>query len=370
MGSNLITKYDSSGTLAWSAYAQGVFRNLIRVGKGIVARGNFSTNQYQKTAMVHLDLNGNILWNKTFDISVETGLFESPLFSGKDNIIYITGTRAVGNSYQNQLIKINMQGDSIGGFNIENYTQALTVADNSKIYVLGHVYPSASTQTYYIAAYNQTGFKTSEDTLSGLCLSFTDIQSLNNKVFISGCYYKNAELAGNTYTTNLNLLFVAELHNNGTVSIIKQTISNGGWVAPQEFVLTPNGSVFLAGTFTGRHLFGSDTIKTVDSGGDMFVAKLESVIDVGVREETTGSLFTEVFPVPSSGFITIKGSTGAKSLVFINIVNSIGQLLSSEQFISNSDFDKQIDLYYLQKGMYFIEVITPEERIFKKILLN
>jgi ubiquitin len=71
-----------------------------------------------------------------------------------------------------------------------------------------------------------------------------------------------------------------------------------------------------------------------------------------------------VYPNPVNNLLNIYG----EKINSIEIVNSIGQLVFSDSSKESSDGLKQINLYELQQGLYFLKFYTNQNIILKKLL--
>tara|TARA_B100000809_G_C15129820_1_gene527851 strand:- start:1307 stop:3595 length:2289 start_codon:yes stop_codon:yes gene_type:complete len=85
---------------------------------------------------------------------------------------------------------------------------------------------------------------------------------------------------------------------------------------------------------------------------------------VSVNEYNTSSF--QIYPNPSSGIFTIKRNQNTSS----NIV--IYDLLGKEVYLKNNETNKeiQLDLTDVNKGIYFISIISENERIVKRLIIN
>ena len=70
-----------------------------------------------------------------------------------------------------------------------------------------------------------------------------------------------------------------------------------------------------------------------------------------------------------SGIFTVEFKRVKENNSNISIVNSIGNVVLSEELIIG-EFSKQIDLSNFSKGIYFLELQTEREVYKKKIILQ
>ena len=79
----------------------------------------------------------------------------------------------------------------------------------------------------------------------------------------------------------------------------------------------------------------------------------------------------EVFPNPSSGTMTLRGSAGFASEVNIRVLNLSGmEVYSSSSDILSHRFEVSLDLQELPAGMYLIDVQAGDNRALKKIIIQ
>ena len=76
-----------------------------------------------------------------------------------------------------------------------------------------------------------------------------------------------------------------------------------------------------------------------------------------------------IYPNPSTGLFTVEFKRVKENNSNISIVNSIGNVVFSEELIIG-EFSKQIDLSNFSKGIYFLELQTEREVYKKKIILQ
>lgn len=77
---------------------------------------------------------------------------------------------------------------------------------------------------------------------------------------------------------------------------------------------------------------------------------------VGIDENDVAS-FTEVFPVPSQGIITLNISSRTSSNVTVEVVDVLGQLVATHSFNGrNGSSTQTLDLTKLSDGQYFLKL--------------
>jgi hypothetical protein len=79
----------------------------------------------------------------------------------------------------------------------------------------------------------------------------------------------------------------------------------------------------------------------------------------------------DVYPNPSRDIFNIRFVSEKIQDLSIRVINIMGELVYEEkanQFIG--EYTKQIDLVDSSKGIYFIEIVTTDGIVNKKIILN
>lgn len=130
----------------------------------------------------------------------------------------------------------------------------------------------------------------------------------------------------------------------------------------------------LLGTFSGQDLpptliansgkmfitFNSDSV-IQDYGWEGNFSRVTS----GIDENSPGSSVI-VFPVPANDKLNIVLGSSVIGSVIISVYNLPGQKLGSEKFTVNGDLSMEVG--NLQKGIYFLEIVTDKYTVFKKFI--
>lgn len=144
------------------------------------------------------------------------------------------------------------------------------------------------------------------------------------------------------------------------------TFGNGCGNTSSVFGLTylPNdNSLVISGTLKGGAAFSCDSLNTTVP--QIFVAKLSlSTLSSVNKFESTDHL--TVYPNPSNGILKIY-SQDAAHLMLVRICDLLGDPIFIKR-VSKSD--NEIDLSTSPKGVYFLEILTGQNRVIKKIILE
>lgn len=199
-----------------------------------------------------------------------------------------------------------------------------------------------------------------------------------------------------TYTSNLKTAtynyYGAAL--NGSWEVVWSPTTNGHGVTEGGSSGCPIYSQggFLIGTLTGGNasctsLYNEDYFGKFnfhwDTNGTTPDTQLKPWLDpinsgitilsgstVGIEEDlSTNNSFFTLFPNPSDGQIKIRMNFPVGDKVYnILIYNMLGQSVYQQQL--NITYQKEINLHYLQKGVYFIEIESEEQRQVQKISIQ
>ena len=89
---------------------------------------------------------------------------------------------------------------------------------------------------------------------------------------------------------------------------------------------------------------------------------------IGIDESTRKSR-CNIYPNPSNGIFTVSIS-GLKEDAALKIYSLSGQLIYAGQLINFSHSNRQIDIKSCPKGVYFIRLITNNQTIINKIMIE
>ena len=131
-----------------------------------------------------------------------------------------------------------------------------------------------------------------------------------------------------------------------------------------------NGSP-IAGAISQIYIFtqnGSYYVEVYNSVGCSTASPTIAVVDAGIVE-ANGNVLLNIYPNPTTANFILELNLLKANDVKINITNVAGQLVYSNelnQFVGT--YKKQISLSEFAKGIYYLQVITNDEVINKKII--
>ncbi|HRW62873.1 MAG TPA: T9SS type A sorting domain-containing protein, partial [Bacteroidales bacterium] len=157
----------------------------------------------------------------------------------------------------------------------------------------------------------------------------------------------------------------AQTASDGSV----QVTASGGTGALQ-YTINPGGTSNETGTF-GNLSPGDYTVSVTDqnSCGPVVSSSLTvgfpDAIEIIAKNENI-----KIYPNPTSSKITLEINNNIYNEYTIQIVNISGQILSSENIISENSIKKEFDISEYAKGLYFIKIFTEKEYFQEKIILQ
>jgi len=78
-----------------------------------------------------------------------------------------------------------------------------------------------------------------------------------------------------------------------------------------------------------------------------------------------------VFPNPNEGVFTIEINDKLAQKLHLTIFNSVGKFVYSENFETNGNTPKRIDLSSLSSGIYFMRIETDSKKVYRsKIVIQ
>jgi len=175
---------------------------------------------------------------------------------------------------------------------------------------------------------------------------------------------------GTFYLTSAgsNDVFVSKFDSAGNFLWVKAA---GGQDSDINYslALDASGNIYLTGIFFSTSLaFGPFIISNANGTyGDLFVVKLESTFTTGTNEMSGFQNNVSVFPNPFTDELTISSHYQNATTIDLHVKNTLGQTIVSQKFSSGQDQQK-IDLRFLSKGIYFLEMNAGEERMTTRIL--
>jgi hypothetical protein len=135
------------------------------------------------------------------------------------------------------------------------------------------------------------------------------------------------------------------------------------------FAMELDNGCYLTGTSSGAQIGGYKT-QPPQGGLDYWIVKFcDSTFSTSANAPVENSINCLVFPNPFSSEISFSISNATVKQVSFSIKNLLGQTLFMKQENNiSSRYTKTVDLGFLSKGIYFLEVLIDDHLTFKKIV--
>ncbi len=373
-GDNKILKFNENGIKLWQinvpATGPLVSMALHPLGGVVVLSSKLSDDLSTfKSVLARYDQNGACLW-------VKVGLFPLADKVTCDRIgnTYIVGTGSTDTTTINfgMLTICDINGDILSKHTIPHSPTDIAVDSQMNIYVTGWFsiygieingteYPGDHTKEFqFLVKYTQQG------------------NVLWHKVYNQGRHTIAIDAEDNLYAAfyyNGNIPRI-NVQPGNLVVMKTDSVGNIAWYKNSQVIIPPpgylqgyveaynmvvkNNDVYLTGAMTGTQTFGNYTLTSNNSYTDVFLAKIAQANAVSVKEIYNQEFFDfNVFPNPTVGLFKVRCNLKEKCAVQLNVINSKGQKILSEQHNQQEgEFLKEIDLSKHAKGIYFIEIVA------------
>jgi len=216
---------------------------------------------------------------------------------------------------------------------------------------------TANTAGPHIVQYTTTGSKTISLTVDGITTTKTSYVNVTQDPNLTTAIDVQLTAGSNPACTGDQLTFTATPTNGGTAP--SYTWYNG-------LNVVQTGS---ANTYSSSSLNNSDEIRCVLTSNKACVANTSAtsspitmVVDVCTNVESILKNEITLFPNPVLSQLTI--SSNLNNMVQYRIYNSLGQTMSMGNFTGN----RKIDFSTYSSGIYFVELISGENKIIKQIV--
>lgn len=383
-GNGVLAKYDNNGNFKW-----------VKVSKAITS----SSQSLSKVCVVK---------NKIF---ISGFIFGQVIFGSMQDTFLLTSTTAVwgGASWDILLASYNTDGkflwaEKAGGCMTDDVI-GMVVDDSNGIYLTGRYDTTAVFGTVgnnVTLNGNNISYSTSNRTFNMdnvFFAKYTDDGSLqwvkdikrirgfvrtggislndNKDIFISGTFEDTMQIDNTIFIKQgppkAYNLFVAKFNNNsGQLNWITSTVANTYVFSnPETFELVNDQSnCYVVGKFSGKTGFGNISVEA-DYYQDAFVAKINDNDIVGLHTISNENIAFNVYPSPTNGKFTINYSLQKESAAQIRILDVHGKIIYTETIQkSQGQLTKEVGLTKQAKGVYFVEMISDNERMTKKIVIE
>jgi hypothetical protein len=423
-GTNLnevyIAKYDSSGYFLWVNKAIGLNSNLTisgittdNFGNLYIIGGFAGTAKFDNTT-IFSNGNGNFYLAK---YSVDSGHLEwvrhggvngaGVNFSSKTGNINITGifqdtasfgTTSLtnfGNFNNNNIFVASIDTGGTwawavkAGSTADNEVKGIVTDTAGNIFITGYITPgeSATFGGNTFTAYPSDLFLAEYDFHLGANLwvkpaggaigtGFDDVNGItldaSRNIYLTGDF-KDTAIFGNKYYYSLGgyNIFISKYNSSGIILGSQSAIGNSDDIANSIAVDGANG-VYITGSFKDSCDFGNTTPNKLYAGiaTDIFIAK--TGMNVGINE-ISGKQYSvlNVYPNPSTGAVTVNFYTSENTNMIVRLTNLNGQIIYYAQRKQTAGvFTQTLDFSNQPKGVYFLEVISDNETMVRKLVIE
>jgi len=384
-----ILKLDGSGNISWQKTYGGdqpeFETRVIQTNDGGYFVSGYSdsniagdktdpTNGQRDFWALKLDSSGNIQWQN----SIGGNLVDRPFatFQTPDGGYFMAGfsnSDASGDKTENSqgladywVVKLDSTGNvvwenTIGGSDIELLRDAIPTSDGG-YFIGGYSLSNASgdktensqgNYDYWVLKLDGGGNIVWQNTIGGNDIDYlTNLREMpGGELLVTG--YSESNISGDK-TENSNGgfdLWILKLTSSG-ILLSQNTLGGSGNESRAFLERFSNGDYVIACTSDSN--ISGDKGENSEGLDDYWVFKTTSAI-LGVEENLLSSTFT-AYPNPTKGDINI--SLGKSySEVDVKIINSLGQILTTEKFNETSDILLNIKE---ESGIYFVTVKASE----------
>jgi len=117
---------------------------------------------------------------------------------------------------------------------------------------------------------------------------------------------------------------------------------------------------------------GNYTVEVTDTNGCKNLSDIfNAIIDASGVNENVGIADIKVFPNPNTGEFTLSGNLKLNSDYFIEIKNTLGQIVYSEKLVNKmGNFSKNINIHNFDSGLYMLSVRANNQQAIYKIVVQ
>lgn len=368
-GDICLAKIDTNGVLMWLKkfthldYDQPGGMQLTSDNKIIIV-GNSSPNPnttYNNILLIKTDINGNLIWRKTFGDSYDE-IYES-ISLIKNNTEYLLGGRhgysSSGNDYYDMSI---MRTDTAGnmiwqqqyGAPMSNETSGCVIPTLDSGFVISGTYNNSGALVKVDKNGAQKWFKNYGFPTDSYIRSVKQLPDSSLAFIISYTYAPT----NNSFTGFLN-----KADKNG--NLIWQRVYPGPMTIPNFFFgfnTTSDGGFIITGQYNhiGQPYQNLWLVKTDSLGCDSVICSY--ITDI--KEIKSIASGFKVFPNPNSGNfkILLDENNQSEKSVTVSISNLLGQVVYTKTINSDTHSEMEININNL-KGVYIITITQSNKNI-------
>lgn len=328
---------DGSGTAA-TPQTSAVFSNITLIGPYRGSTSNSIDSKFKRALRIRKN-SGISVFNSVFT-DFPTGLHIDGTAS-ETNAQAVNGLVFANNTLAGMGSGKNLQVNSGSTFGIAAYFAA---NNNDSV--------ASSTSLMFVNAYPDLDVAPSYMLKSGSPL-------------LTGASFSNTTKFGTVVACALDITaptVVSDTNNAGLGSITASVASANGTIT---YVWNHSASA-TSSSATGLTA-GSYTVYAIDALGcvDSVQATVGNV--TGINDESISQF--NINPNPVIDVLNIKFNSTSNT-AFVKVVSITGQIVYSEVMNSNGSFKKSIDMTNLRSGVYFVQILSDNSIITKKVVRN
>lgn len=377
-----VTKYDNNGNLKWvkgcSGSAGGIGtdkkRNVYIAagGTGTLSSCTLTNN----TQLVKLDSNGNCKWqvqvNNVTSNALQADSIGNTFVAGTYTGTVIFGTDTLhpklgGGGF---IARYDSSGNCIWAKADYAAPVAIGLDKWDNIYLAARSYDTiyfgcdtlrfpASPSSYFIAKFDSAGNCVWDKVISNNAACYALHTKPNGNCYIV-CSYNSSASIGTCNASSGPAIFVAGFDSSGSCDWIQ----TAGFCEPNGIGCDNSGNCYISGGISQNTTFGSITL-TNPSTQSILLAKLGAVTGTGHSHISSSSTFN-VYPNPSAGGYNLDISPD-----LLNSQLTIYDVQGRTVFHAKIEQQNpQINIPALAKGMYYIQLITPQGESLEKTIVK
>ncbi|MCW3072918.1 MAG: hypothetical protein JWO44_2808 [Bacteroidetes bacterium] len=411
-----VAKYDLSGTLLW-ARSEGTYKSEKALGVTNDAAGNvYICGYFTDTAMfggtsmpgggyhdmfiAKYNSSGTLQWAKTAGgpgreeaLSIKCNaageVYVCGMYSDGANFggtVLTTPVTPTGHYLNAFVAKYAADGSMLwvksAGGDYDDVAWSLTIDNTGKVYIAGefnayalfdtHALTTSGNADAFVAAYDPAGNVTWATGAGGVLSDRArGIGTDGTNLFITGQFGSTGVFGTTTQTAvDSSDIFIAGLNNSGSflwskaVSGTADAYEGLGYESGNAVCADGPNNIYVTGALLNGGTFGVYSF-TDYSRTDMFVAKLNMLVGV---EEVQGPNSLNVYPNPATGNFTIDLSDIKDEKTEVTIYNYLGAIV--EMTTNKASSSLNVDISTQEKGIYFVEIKTPQKVYREKVVLQ
>jgi hypothetical protein len=185
-----------------------------------------------------------------------------------------------------------------------------------------------------------------------------------NDLYVAGA----ANGCDSTYVTNLTVLGALDL----TTSVVGNVITATSSTATYQWLDCDNANAIIAGetsqSFTAS-ASGNYSVIITEGGTCSDTSACVNVIVTGIASNSTQVV--SIYPNPSNGVFTLNINNAVSNQVVISILDLQGKVVYSESNKNvSAQYNKQINLTDLAKGIYYVKLNIGSEVQIQKLIVQ